>query len=95
VARGIWNGAISLGLAAVPVKLYPATEQKDIQFHQFKEGTKQRIRYKRVGEQSGRGRSMATGRARRRTQRDRTLKRASQRREPLSHSLACGSPTTS
>src|SRR5437867_7358015 len=52
--RAIWSGAVSFGLVAVPVKLYPATEQKDIQFHQFKEGTRQRIRYKRVSEQTGR-----------------------------------------
>src|SRR5439155_3985702 len=52
--RGIWSGAVSFGLVTVPVKLYPATEQKDIQFHQFKEGTRQRIRYKRVSEQTGR-----------------------------------------
>jgi DNA end-binding protein Ku len=54
MARAIWSGAISFGLVAVPVKLYPATEQQDIRFHQFKEGTKQRIRYKRVSEQTGR-----------------------------------------
>jgi DNA end-binding protein Ku len=52
--RAIWSGAISFGLVAVPVKLYPATEQKDIRFHQFKEGTRQRIRNKRVSEQTGR-----------------------------------------
>ena len=54
MARAIWSGAISFGLVAVPVKLYPATEQKDIRFHQFKEGTRQRIRNKRVSEQTGR-----------------------------------------
>jgi DNA end-binding protein Ku len=54
LARAIWSGAISFGLVAVPVKLHPATEQKDIRFHQFKEGTKQRIRNKRVSEDTGR-----------------------------------------
>jgi hypothetical protein len=54
MARAIWSGAISFGLVAVPVKLHPATEQKDIRFHQFKEGTKQRIRNKRVSEATGR-----------------------------------------
>src|SRR5438093_5232044 len=52
--RAIWSGTISFGLVSVPVKLYPATEQKDIRFHQFKEGTRQRIRNKRVSEQTGR-----------------------------------------
>jgi DNA end-binding protein Ku len=54
MARAIWSGAVSFGLVAVPVKLYPATEQQDIRFHQFKDGTQQRIRYKRVSEQTGR-----------------------------------------
>jgi len=54
MARAIWSGAVSFGLVSVPVKLYPATEQKDVQFHQFKEGTGQRIRHKRVAEDSGR-----------------------------------------
>jgi DNA end-binding protein Ku len=31
--RAIWNGAISFGLVTIPVKLYPATEQKDVRFH--------------------------------------------------------------
>jgi DNA end-binding protein Ku len=52
--RAIWSGAISFGLVAVPVKLFPATEQQDIRFHQFKEGTRQRIRNKRVSERTGR-----------------------------------------
>jgi DNA end-binding protein Ku len=52
--RAIWSGAISFGLVAIPVKLYPATEQKDIQFHQFKAGTDQRVRNKRVSETTGR-----------------------------------------
>jgi DNA end-binding protein Ku len=54
MARAIWSGTIGFGLVSVPVKLYPATEQKDIRFHQFKEGTDQRIRNKRVSEGTGR-----------------------------------------
>jgi DNA end-binding protein Ku len=30
--RSIWKGAISFGMVTIPVKLYPATEQKDIRF---------------------------------------------------------------
>jgi len=52
--RSVWSGASSFGLVAVPVKLYPATEQRDIRFHQFKEGTDQRIRNKRASEGTGR-----------------------------------------
>src|SRR2546427_11760461 len=31
-ARAIWSGCISFGLVNIPVKLYPATETKDISF---------------------------------------------------------------
>src|SRR3989337_2697752 len=31
-ARAIWTGAISFGLVNIPVKLYTATETKDISF---------------------------------------------------------------
>ncbi len=50
MARAIWTGAISFGLVNIPVKLFTATTQKDVRFHQFQEGTGQRIRYKRVAE---------------------------------------------
>jgi DNA end-binding protein Ku len=53
VPRAIWTGAISFGLVNVPVKLYAATETKDVRFHQFRAGSNERIRYKRVGEESG------------------------------------------
>ena len=51
--RAIWTGAISFGLVNVPVRLFPATEQKDIHFNQFQAGTGERIRNKRVAEESG------------------------------------------
>lgn len=53
MARAIWSGAISFGLVNVPIKLFSATESKDVSFHQFQEGTGQRIRYRRVAEESG------------------------------------------
>ncbi len=46
--RSIWRGAISFGLVTVPVKLYSATEQKDVTFHQVHRDDGGRIRYKRV-----------------------------------------------
>jgi DNA end-binding protein Ku len=52
MARAIWSGAISFGLVHVPVHLYSATESREVSFHQFERGTGQRIRYKRVGEQT-------------------------------------------
>jgi DNA end-binding protein Ku len=54
MARAIWSGAISFGLVSVPVKLYSATEQKDVAFNQFQRETGRRIRYKRVAEETGR-----------------------------------------
>ena len=46
--RSIWNGSIAFGLVNVPVRLYSATESKQVQFHQFEKGTKKRIEYRRV-----------------------------------------------
>src|SRR5688500_7712289 len=48
--RAIWKGSISFGLVNLPVGLYSATEQKDVHFHQFEEGTGKRIHNKRVAE---------------------------------------------
>jgi len=33
VARPIWTGTISFGLVSVPVRMYPATESKELRFH--------------------------------------------------------------
>ncbi|MDF5755495.1 Ku protein [Spongiactinospora sp. TRM90649] len=46
--RSIWKGAISFGLVTIPVKLYSATEQRDVTFHQVHRADGGRIRYKRV-----------------------------------------------
>jgi DNA end-binding protein Ku len=46
--RSLWRGSLSFGLVNVPVQLYPATEEKQIHFHQFKAGTNERIHNKRV-----------------------------------------------
>jgi DNA end-binding protein Ku len=51
--RAIWSGAISFGLVTVPVKLFTATSSHSIDFNQFEKGTGERIRYKRVAENSG------------------------------------------
>jgi DNA end-binding protein Ku len=54
MARAIWSGSISLGLVNVPVKLHSAVKRKDVHFHQLREGTGDRVRYKKVSEKSGR-----------------------------------------
>jgi DNA end-binding protein Ku len=46
--QSIWKGAISFGLVSIPVRLYSATEEKDISFRQVHRGDGGRIRYKRV-----------------------------------------------
>jgi DNA end-binding protein Ku len=46
--RSIWKGAISFGLVTIPVKLYSATEQKDVTFHQVHREDGGRVKYKRV-----------------------------------------------
>ncbi|MDO5500736.1 MAG: Ku protein [Propionibacteriaceae bacterium] len=53
MARSIWKGAISFGLVTIPVKLYSATEEKDISFRQVHPKDGGRIKYKRVCEACG------------------------------------------
>ncbi len=45
--RAIWKGAVSFGLVNVPVKLYSATENHDVQFRQVHREDGGRIRYRR------------------------------------------------
>ena len=45
--RSIWKGAISFGLVTIPVKLYSATEERDVSFHQVHREDGGRIKYKR------------------------------------------------
>ena len=46
--QSIWKGAISFGLVSIPVRLFGATEEKDISFRQVHREDGGRIRYKRV-----------------------------------------------
>ncbi len=46
--RAIWKGAVSFGLVSIGVKVYSATEEKDIRFHQVHRDDGGRIRYKRT-----------------------------------------------
>jgi DNA end-binding protein Ku len=48
VVRAIWKGAVSFGLVSIGVKLYSATEEKDIRFHQVHRPDGGRIKYKRT-----------------------------------------------
>ncbi len=51
--RSIWKGAISFGLVTIPVRLYSATEEKDVTFHQVRRTDGSRIKYKRVAAADG------------------------------------------
>src|ERR1700712_86445 len=51
--RSIWKGSISFGLVNVPVKVYSATQDHDVKFHQVHAKDNGRIRYKRVCELDG------------------------------------------
>ena len=46
--RAIWKGAVSFGLVNVPVRLFSATENHDVQFRQVHREDGGRIRYRRV-----------------------------------------------
>jgi DNA end-binding protein Ku len=46
--RAIWKGAVSFGLVSIPVKLFSATEEHDIRFHQVHRADGGRIKYKRT-----------------------------------------------
>jgi DNA end-binding protein Ku len=46
--RAIWKGAVSFGLVSIAVKLFSATEEKDIRFHQVHRTDGGRIKYQRT-----------------------------------------------
>ncbi len=45
--RAIWRGAVSFGMVAIPIKLYTATESKDLSFVTLHKTCMNRIRQKR------------------------------------------------
>jgi DNA end-binding protein Ku len=51
--RSIWNGTITVGLIAVPIKVHSATESHTIHFHQVHEADGARIRQKRICSKEG------------------------------------------
>ena len=46
--RAMWKGTVSFGLVSIGVKLYAATEEKGIRFHQIHAKDGGRIRYRRT-----------------------------------------------
>jgi DNA end-binding protein Ku len=51
--RSIWKGAVTFGLVNVPVKVYSATEDHDVELHQVHDADGGRIRYQRRCEVCG------------------------------------------
>ena len=45
--RSIWAGAISFGMVVIPVKLYAATEQRDVSFRQVHRSDGGRVQFRR------------------------------------------------
>jgi DNA end-binding protein Ku len=52
--RAIWTGAIGFGLVNIPVKLYSATEQSDLNLDMLDKKDHAHIKFKRVNENTGR-----------------------------------------
>ncbi|WP_406423699.1 Ku protein [Streptomyces sp. NBC_01589] len=53
MARAIWTGVITFGLASVPVGLYTAVGDHTVHFHQLQRGSADRVRNRRVNERTG------------------------------------------
>ena len=51
--RSIWNGTITFGLIAVPIKVHSAIEDKSVHFHQVHEKDGARIKQKRICSKEG------------------------------------------
>ena len=46
--RSLWKGAVSFGLVTIPIKLYTATEEKDVSFNMLHKKDHSRIKFQRM-----------------------------------------------
>jgi DNA end-binding protein Ku len=53
MARAIWSGTISFGLVSVPVRMFAATESKELRFHFLTKDDLQPIGYDKVRKDTG------------------------------------------
>jgi DNA end-binding protein Ku len=53
MARSIWNGTITFGLVAVPIKVYSATESKTVSFREVHAKDGSRIEHRRICPKDG------------------------------------------
>src|ERR671931_2023393 len=51
--RSIWSGAISFGLVSVPVRMFPATQSKELRFHFLHKKDLTPIGYDKVRKDTG------------------------------------------
>ncbi len=51
--RSVWNGSISFGLVAIPIKLFSGSEGRTLDLDMLDSHDGSRIRYKRVNEKTG------------------------------------------
>lgn len=51
--RAIWNGAIGFGLVNIPIKLYSATQESNLDLDMLDKDDLENIKFKRVNEKSG------------------------------------------
>jgi DNA end-binding protein Ku len=51
--RSIWSGTISFGLVSVPVRMFTATESKELKFHFLTKGDLQPVGYDKVRKDTG------------------------------------------
>ena len=65
--RAIWSGDISFGLVSVPVRMYTATESKELKFHFLDKRDMAPIGYDKVNKETGKsvaGRTRSSGASR-------------------------------
>jgi DNA end-binding protein Ku len=53
MARSIWSGAISFGLVSVPVRMFTATESKELRFHFLDRRDMHPIGYDKINKETG------------------------------------------
>ena len=51
--RPVWNGTVSFGLVAIPIKLYHAVSKKSVSFNQLDDRSMSRIKLKKVSAETG------------------------------------------
>lgn len=51
--KSVWNGTISFGLVSIPIKMYSASESRNLDLDMLDKHGHARIRYKRVNEATG------------------------------------------